>query len=218
MVVRERAEWIFGHQLVQMRPLKWKNVLSKWEQEVQELGLNQGSPLVLWPRQALGMGVWLWLCQIHPWLGVLIKTTWRWCLQGKESTVNSAKAVKQRGLPKTKQKTQRGGGKKKANQAESPCGNGTAKPVGKGWPAWAHPSLCAALLPRIASTLAPAPVSPWWISSGMPIRGLQDCRRLTGLPAIILIFTCHRGWYSLTTFLLAPAALVGFCLKWLVRE
>lgn len=52
----------------------------------------------------------------------------------------------------------------------------------------------------------------------MPIRGLQDCRRLTVLPALILIFRYHHGLYYFTALLLAPAVLVGFCLNLLASR
>lgn len=46
-----------------------------------------------------------------------------------------------------------------------------------------------------------------------PSEGLQDCRRLTVLPAVILIFGYRHGLYYFTALLLAPAVLVGFCLN-----
>lgn len=199
-----------------MRPSKWKNVLSKWEQEVRELGWGARAP-ALCPCQDRSTA---WVsgsgsARFSHDLGSWSKQPEDGIFRAKRTLLippkQSSREVYQNKKPKGEKKNQ-------ANQAESASGKWYSQPVGKGWPAWAHCSLCAALLPLTASTLALVPVSPWWIGSEMPIRGLQDCRRLMGLPPIILIFTCCRGWYSLTTFLLAPAVLVGRCLTGLLES
>lgn len=107
------------------------------------------------------MGVWLWCCQVPLPLRVLIKTDTH---QGRESTDDSAKGVKQRVLAK-------GIKKKKANK-KAHVGNSAAKAVNKCCPASSLDSVCSALLPCVSSSLPLVPASPGCAGSDMPIRGL----------------------------------------------
>lgn len=114
------------------------------------------------PRQEHSMGVWLWLCQVLSCLRVLIKTTRRQHLRGKESTVSSTRRIEQEGST----------GKKKKKKLFV---------------------LHSTALHLIHShTSAWQPVVDWFREAQW--RGLQDCRRLTVLPTVILSFTYHMDY------------------------
>lgn len=113
----------------------------------------------------------------------------------KESTADSAKGVKQRVLAE---------GKKKKKGRETRVGNSTAKAVSKCCPA-SSLLVCSALLPGVSSTLTGA-----WEPQVSWLRGLQDYRRLTVLPILILIFRCNQGLYY---FAACPCCFGGFLPK-----
>lgn len=93
---------------------------------------------------------------------------------------------------------------KKKKGRETRVGNSTAKAVSKCCPA-SSLLVCSALLPGVSSTLTGA-----WEPQVSWLRGLQDCRRLTVLPILILIFRCNQGLYY---FAACPCCFGGFLPK-----